>query len=70
MTMEKKLKVEGMMCQHCVKHVTEALAAVDGVEKVDVSLEEGTATVQCAEGVADEALLAAVRGADYDCEMA
>ena len=70
MTMEKKLRVEGMMCQHCVKHVTEALAAVDGVEKVDVSLEEGTATVQCAEGVADEALLAAVRGADYACEMA
>lgn len=70
MTMEKKLKVEGMMCQHCVKHVTEALAAVDGVEKVDVSLEEGTATVQCAEGVADEALLAAVHGADYACEMA
>ena len=70
MTMEKKLKVEGMMCQHCVKHVTEALAAVEGVEKVDVSLEEGTATVQCAEGVTDDALLAAVRGADYACEMA
>ena len=70
MTMEKKLKVEGMMCQHCVKHVTEALAAVEGVEKVDVSLEEGTATVRCAEGVTDDALLAAVRGADYACEMA
>ena len=70
MTMEKKLKVEGMMCQHCVKHVTEALAAVEGVEKVDVSLEEGTAVVRCAEGVTDDALLAAVRGADYACEMA
>ncbi|MGO5250675.1 heavy metal translocating P-type ATPase [Atopobiaceae bacterium LCP21S3_F11] len=70
MTMEKKLKVEGMMCQHCVKHVTEALAAVEGVEKVDVSLEEGTVVVRCAEGVTDDALLAAVRGADYACEMA
>ena len=68
--MEKKLKVEGMMCQHCVKHVTEALQGVAGVESVEVSLEAGTATVQCAEGVEDAALLAAVKAADYECAMA
>ncbi len=68
-TMEKTLKVEGMMCQHCVKHVTEALAGVAGVESVEVSLEAGTAKVACAEDVADEALLAAVRAADYECAM-
>ena len=68
--MEKKLKVEGMMCQHCVKHVTEALEGVAGVESVEVSLEAGTATVRCAEGVADEALLAAVKAAGYECAMA
>ena len=69
-TMEKTLKVEGMMCKHCVKHVTEALEGVAGVEAVEVSLEAGTAKVSCGEGVADEALLAAVRAADYECEMA
>ena len=69
-TMEKTIKVEGMMCQHCVKHVTEALSGVAGVESVEVSLESGTAKVSCGEGVADEALLAAVRAADYECEMA
>lgn len=69
-TMTKTLKVEGMMCQHCVKHVTEALAGVAGVEKVDVSLEAGTATVECADSVADDALLSAVRAADYECAMA
>ncbi len=68
--MEKTLKVEGMMCQHCVKHVSEALSAVEGVESVEVSLEAGTAVVTCAEGVADEALLSAVRAADYECAMA
>ncbi len=68
-TMEKTLKVEGMMCQHCVKHVTEALAGVAGVESVEVSLEAGTAKVDCVEDVADEALLAAVRAADYECAM-
>ena len=69
-TMEKTIKVGGMMCQHCVKHVTEALTGVAGVESVEVSLEAGAAKVSCAEGVADEALLAAVRAADYECEMA
>ncbi len=69
-TMEKTLKVEGMMCQHCVKHVTEALAGVAGVETVEVSLEAGTAKVTCADTVADDDLLAAVRAADYECAMA
>jgi copper chaperone len=39
------LKVEGMDCQGCVKSVTRMLSGVAGVEKVDVSLEAGRATV-------------------------
>jgi copper chaperone len=39
------LKVEGMDCQGCVKSVTRMLTGVSGVEKVDVSLEEGRARV-------------------------
>ena len=41
--MEKKtLKVEGMSCEHCVKAVNNALAAIDGVADIAVSLKEGT----------------------------
>ncbi len=40
-----ELKVEGMDCQGCVKSVTRMLTGVAGVEKVDVSLEEGRARV-------------------------
>ena len=69
-TMDKKLKVEGMMCQHCVKHVKEALEGVCGVASADVDLESGTAVAHCDTTVSDEALLAAVRAADYACEMA
>ena len=39
------LKVEGMDCQGCVKSVTRMLSGVAGVETVDVSLEQGRATV-------------------------
>jgi copper chaperone len=40
-----ELKVEGMDCQGCVKSVTRMLSGVPGVEKVEVSLEAGKATV-------------------------
>jgi copper chaperone len=40
-----ELKVEGMDCQGCVKSVTRMLSGVPGVEKVDVSLEQGKAEV-------------------------
>ena len=44
--MEKVLKVEGMMCGHCQKHVHDALAKMDGVTDVVVNLDAKTATVQ------------------------
>ena len=40
-----ELKVEGMDCEGCVKSVTRMLSGVAGVQKVDVSLEAGRATV-------------------------
>lgn len=34
----KTIYVDGMMCMHCVKHVTDALMKIDGVIKVDIDL--------------------------------
>ena len=68
--MTRTLNVTGMMCQHCVAHVTKALEGVAGVSSVSVSLEDGTATVEAAEDVTDEALVAAVVDAGYEAEVA
>ena len=38
--MRKTLKIEGMMCQHCVARVTKALQEVEGVESVEVDLKK------------------------------
>lgn len=38
--------VEGMNCSHCAENVKKAIAAVEGVEQVEVSLHEGTARIQ------------------------
>ncbi len=64
--MKKTLKVSGMSCMHCVARVEKAIAAVDGVTDVKVSLENGEATVDGNFDVA--AAVKAVADAGYDCE--
>ncbi len=69
-TMKRTLKIEGMMCMHCVKHVGDALKSVAGVENAEVDLKKKRAVVACAEGVSDEALIAAVTAAGYETTAA
>lgn len=64
-TMKKIIHVEGMMCKHCVKAVTNALQAVDGVETVDVSLDDKCAVVTLAKEIADAELKSAVEAEDF-----
>ena len=60
------IHIEGMMCQHCKAAVEKALRAVDGVESVEVSLEDKCATVT---GSADSATLKqAVIDAGYEAK--
>ena len=63
--MEKRMKIEGMMCEHCEARVKKALEAVQGVAGVQVSHKEGTAVVTCNSDVADEILKKAVEDQDY-----
>lgn len=60
-----ELNVKGMMCQHCVKHVNDALVKVNGVTKVEVSLEKNKATVE-GESLNKESLIQAVKDAGYE----
>ena len=62
--MEKTIDIEGMMCMHCVKHVTEALDGIDGV-KAEVSLENKNAKVSFTKDVSEDELKAAVEKAGY-----
>ncbi|MDE6407784.1 MAG: heavy metal translocating P-type ATPase [Anaeroplasmataceae bacterium] len=62
-----KLSVEGMMCKHCQAHVEKALSGVEGVSKVEVSLENKSATVT-GEGLAKDALIKAVADAGYEAK--
>ena len=62
----KTINIEGMMCKHCVAHVTKALSAIPGVDTVSVSLENHNAVVTAEESVTDEMLFKAITDADYE----
>ena len=60
------LKIEGMMCQHCVAHVTKALQGVDGVASVEVNLKKKTAVVELSKEVAEETFRSVITEAGYE----
>ena len=64
-TMEKTMKIEGMMCGHCEARVKKALEALPEVSAANVSHESGTAVVTLSGALADEALKKAVEDQDY-----
>lgn len=65
LSMKKTIKIDGMMCAHCEKHVKDALENVKGISSAEVSHEKGTAVVTLT-GTVDDALLhQAVEAAGY-----
>ena len=64
-TMEKTLKITGMMCAHCEATVKKALEAVPGVTEAKVSHQTGTAVVTLASDVPNDTLKQAVEAKDY-----
>ena len=60
----QKLNVTGMTCDHCVRAVSEALAAVPGVSRVvEVNRERGEAVIEGSAALQD--LVAAVEEEGY-----
>lgn len=64
-TMEKIIKIEGMMCGHCEAHVKKALEVLEGVEQANVSHEAGTAIVTMTADISDDILKKTVEEEGY-----
>ena len=65
-TVEKIIKVDGMMCPRCEAHVVKALTAIDGVESATASHEENIAKVTLTKDVADDDLIKAIVDEGYE----
>lgn len=64
--MNKTMIIEGMMCTHCTGRVEKALGAIDGVDKVEMSLEGKSATLTLSKEVDNQTLTDAVTEAGYE----
>ena len=64
-SMTKTMKVDGMMCQHCVAHVKKALEGVEGVRQADVDLESKSALIHMDKEIDNDRLNRAVEEAGY-----
>jgi len=65
-SMKKTMIIEGMMCTHCTGRVEKALAALEGVEAVEMSLEGKSATLTLKQEIADQVLTDTVTQAGYE----
>ena len=68
MSQTTTFSVDGMTCGHCVRHVTDELIAIPGVQDVSIDLNSGGSTpvtVVSSEPLTDEAVRAAVEEAGY-----
>lgn len=64
--MRKAVTIEGMSCQHCVRHVTEALQELNGVKNVEVNLDTGRALIETEGEVLDSAIRSAIDDVGYE----
>ncbi len=64
--MTTELSVRGMTCASCVAHVTRAIKKIPGVADATVNLATEQATVDHAQAVSSEQLVAAIGKAGYD----
>lgn len=62
----ERFQVPGISCPHCVNAVTREVAALSGVQHVQVELSDKSVTVDHTEAVSAEAIIAAINEAGYD----
>lgn len=64
--MNKKVFIEGMSCNHCVRRVENALKGLEGVKTVKVDLKGKVANMELMSDLSDEAIKATIEDAGYE----
>jgi len=64
--MQTTIKVKGMTCQHCVMSVRKALGKLEGIQNVDVDLQQAEVRFDNTKGVASDLVKKAIEEAGYE----
>ena len=62
----KTIDIEGMQCNHCKMTVEKALSQLDGVTKVEVSLEEKKAVIESQKEIEDSKIKEVIANAGFE----
>ena len=63
-----EIKIGGMSCENCARHVREALTKLQGVQKVSIYIDKGLAQVEGAEALGDAQMREAIEEEGYEVE--
>lgn len=64
------IKIKGMGCQNCVNAVTESLTELEGISKVNVSLEKESAEVEFDESkINADKMIATIKELEYEASV-
>ena len=64
------IKIKGMGCQNCANAVTESLTELEGISKVNVSLEKESAEVEFDESkINSDKMIAAIKELEYEASV-
>lgn len=58
-------KVDGMMCEHCIKHVEEACLSIKNINYAKASLEEGNVIIKCNGNIDENQIIENIKQAGY-----
>lgn len=64
-SMKKVVTIEGMQCNHCKMTVEKVLGNIDGVTKVEVSLEKKEAVVEAVKEIDNETIINVIEKEDF-----
>ncbi len=64
------IKIKGMGCQNCVNAVMESLSEIDGINKVNVSLEKELAEVEYDELIVNaDKMIETIKELEYEASI-
>ncbi|NQT74296.1 MAG: heavy-metal-associated domain-containing protein [Chloroflexi bacterium] len=63
--MKTTIKVSGMSCANCVRHMSEALQGLDGIKDVQIDLPTGEVTFEKVDSVTMDEVATVVQEAGY-----
>jgi copper ion binding protein len=61
----QQFRVPGVMCEHCVKAIKEEVSNLEGIQRIDVSIDNKLVTVEHSDKVNNDEIIEAINEAGY-----